>query len=404
MHSKKLLAVKKEEKIKKIKIVEYEHKYAKAVAEMWKNSKQGWNGETFFTTEQAVISEEENSIHLNAWLALDEGLVVGYCDLYEYYADTGALYIGLLNVQDDHHGQKFGKALLLKAIQQTIELGWERLDLYTWDGNVKAVPLYKKAGFFWEDNDDSTHCFNLIPVVLNNELIKNYFKKIDWYTDNIRKIEVKPDGRKENEFEYLTYEWEKDGTHLLAEFCRRGRGLRRIETDEFSITVTVEDLKLVFSNKYKIKYEFINKTGKPLNIDINGKNEKNIEFDFTQKFSVVDAKAIEAEFYVGKIEKEQNKWKTYPNVISEISVNGKKALFKTGIEPKFPAKLSLVQIDGICYKDVETQIFLDIENCFKEKATFSFDLPKSDKISFQPNRFEIVLNPEEKRSIPIKYL
>jgi len=390
--------------MKNIKIVDYEHKYAKGVAEMWQNSNNGWNGETFFTTEQAVIMDEENATHLNSWLALDGEVVVGYCNLSEYKADTGALYIGLLNVRDDYHGKKIGKALVLKAVERTIELGWERLDLFTWDGNTKAVPLYKKTGFFWEDNDDSTHLINLIPSVLNNELIKDHFQEIDWYEDSIRKIEVVPDGRKENGFEYLTYEWEKKGKHLLVEFCRRGRGLRKIENDDLSITVTVEDLKLVFGNKYKIKFEIVNKTEKPLEIGINGINEKNIKFDISKEFAVIDSKTIEAEFYVGNIEKEQNKWKTYPNVISEISVNGKKTKFKIGIEPKFPAKIGLVQIDGICYKDVETEIFVDIENCFKEKTTFSFDLPETEYISFHPKKFEIALKPKEKRSIPIKYL
>ena len=79
----------KEEKMKKIKIVDYEHKYAAATAVMWQNSAKGWNGETFFTTEQAVITEEENSTCLNTWLALDGELVVGYCNLMEYQADTG---------------------------------------------------------------------------------------------------------------------------------------------------------------------------------------------------------------------------------------------------------------------------------------------------------------------------
>jgi len=225
--------------MKKIKIVDYQHKYAAATAIMWQNSEKGWNGDTFLTTEQDVITDEENSINLNAWLALDGDSVLGYCNLLEYQEDTGALYIGLLNVRDDHHGKKIGKALVLKAVQQTIELGWDRVDLYTWSGNTKAVPLYKKTGFFWEDRDDSTHLINFIPSVLKNELIKDNFNEIDWYNDSIRPIEVKADGRKENGFEYLTYEWQKNETHLLVEYCRRGRGLRKLETNDYSISATV---------------------------------------------------------------------------------------------------------------------------------------------------------------------
>ncbi len=162
--------------MKNIKIVEYEHKYAAATAVMWQNSGKGWNGETFLTTAQDVITDEENSIYLNAWLALDGDLVVGYCNLYEYQEDTGALYIGLLNVRDDYQGKKIGKTLVLKAVERTIELGWDRLDLYTWSGNTLAVPLYKKTGFFWEDRDDTTHLINLIPSALKNELVKDHFK------------------------------------------------------------------------------------------------------------------------------------------------------------------------------------------------------------------------------------
>jgi ribosomal protein S18 acetylase RimI-like enzyme len=390
--------------MKDIKIVEYEHKYAAATAEMWKNSGNGWNGETFLTTEQDVITDEENSIKLNSWLALDGDMVVGYCNLYEYQEDTGALYIGLLGVRDDYHGEKFGKALVLKAVERTIELGWDRLDLYTWSGNTKAVPLYKKTGFFWEDRDDSTHLINLIPSVLKNEMIKDYFDEIDWYNDSIRKIEVKPDGRKENEFEYLTYEWEKDGKHLLAEFCRRGRGLRKIETDDYSITVTVEDLKLVFGNSYKIKYDIINKTAKPLNMKIKGIDEKNIIFNFDKIVVVDDDLSFEAEFLVNKIEKEQSVWKTHPNVISEIEIDGKKAEFKVGIEPRFPAKIELSKEKGICFTDIETDLYIDIENNFDEDAVFSFVLPENDSIKFVPNCFSVEMKAKEKRSIPTKYI
>ena len=390
--------------MKNIKIVNYEHKYAAATAVMWQNSAKGWNGETFLTTAQDVITDEENSIHLNAWLALDGELVVGYCNLYEYQEDTGALYIGLLNVRDDYQGRKIGKALVLKAVERSIELGWDRLDLYTWSGNTLAVPLYKKTGFFWEDRDDCTHFINLIPSVLKNELVKDHFKETDWYNDSIRPIEVQPDGRKENEFEYLTYEWKKDDKHLLMEYCRRGRGLRRLETDEYSISLTVENLKLVFGSKYKVRYDIINKIDKPLKLNIKGLNEKNIEFDLQKEVTVNDKLSFDAEFKVNEVEKEQSVWKTHPCVISEITINGKKSLFKVGIEPKFPANIVLSKRKGICYPDVESDIYIDIENSFDTDATFQFELLENENIEFPKKKFSIALKSKEKRSIPIKYI
>jgi len=385
----------------KINIVEYEHKYAAATAEMWLNSPKGWMGETFLTNAEDVKNDEENSIHLKAWLALEKDKVVGYCNLYEYQEDTGALYIGLLNVRDDYHGKKIGKQLVLNAVDKTIEMGWDRVDLYTWSGNTKAVPLYKKTGFFWEDRDDSTHLVNFIPSIVKNEMLRDYFKEIDWYKDSTRAIEVVPDGRKENKFEYYQYSWEKGDTKLLAEYSRRGRGLRKIETDEFSITATVENLKLVFGSKYKIKYEILNKTEKPLDLAIKGLNEKNISFDYDKKLTVKDSETIEAEFMVNPIDKEQNEWKTHPGVAADISVNGKTARFKVGIEPRFPAKVEMRRKNHLCYPKVDSEIFLDLENNFAEDTTFSFKMDNSEGITFKQNNFEIELKPKEKRSIKI---
>lgn len=143
-----------------IKIVEYSHDLAAAVAEMWNHSRQGWGGGNDITTEENVRQQEENSINLNTYLAMEGDQVVGYCGLSEYREDQGALYIALLNVRDDYHGKKIGKQLVLKAIERTIQLKWPRLDLYTWAGNTKAVPLYKKCGFFWEERDDTVHLMN----------------------------------------------------------------------------------------------------------------------------------------------------------------------------------------------------------------------------------------------------
>ena len=390
--------------MKKIKIIEYNHKYAEAVAEMWQNSNEGWLGETFLTSAQDVITDEENSIHLKAWLAMAGELVVGYCNLYEYQEDTGALYIGLLNVRDDYHGKKIGKKLVLTAVQKTIELGWDRLDLYTWSGNTKAVPLYKKTGFFWEDRDDSTHLINLIPSALKNELIKDYFTEINWYEDSIRHIEVVPDGRKENEFEYLTYEWQKSEKYLLLEYSRRGRGLRKIETDEYAITATVENLKLVFGKKYKIRYDIVNKTNEPLEISLKGIDEKNISFDLDKKLVVKDELSFNADFFVDKVAKEQNVWKTHPCIITEVELGGKKTNFRIGIEPIFPAKISLSKRSGICFTNTESDIYLDIENNFDENVIFEFTLPKTEWLEFPQDSFCIALKAKEKRSVPTKYI
>jgi len=387
-----------------IKIVEYDKKYAKSLADMWNMSADSWGNSGSVYTEESVIEENENTGNLNIYLALDGEEVVGYCSFSEYREDEGALYIPLLNVRPDYHGKKVGKALVLQAVKRTIELGWPRLDLYTWPGNTKAVPLYKKCGFFWEKRDDSTHLMNFIPTVLQTEAVKEYFEVFDWYQDCKRNIEVKPDGSEEDNFSYYEYIWEKDGKYLRMGFDRKGRGLRLIETDDYLISADIQEQELVFGREYNIIYNIVNKTGSKLDISINGKDDKNIKFSFKTVSSVEDRQTITASFFVDAIEEEQNHWRTHPCVAADITINGISALFKVGIKPKFPAKISLSAPNTHKLKNMKSEFYIDIENNFKEDAVFKFVLPESDNIIIQNRSFNVALAAQEKSSIAVPYI
>lgn len=389
--------------MKAVQIVEYRPGYAKSVAEMWNKSSDSWGGSNIVKTEESVLREHESSSNLHVFLALDGDDVVGYCSFSHYKEDEGALYIPLLNVRTDYHGRKIGKALVLKAVERTVELGWPRLDLYTWAGNTKAVPTYKKCGFFWEKRDATTHLMNFIPTVLQMEALKPYFDKLHWYNDCLRELEIKPDGRKENDFEYYEYLWEKDNTRVRAEFERTGRGLRLIETDDYLISAAVEDHELVYGRKYKVQYELVNKSGKPLHVKVKGRDNKNIEFSMESAAQVTDRHVMEGSFYVGEIIEEQNEWRTCPAVCAEMSINGKTATFSIGIVPKFPAKIQLTVPDQPCFTHVLSECYLTVENNFKEEAVFEFALPADDRITFKQQNYSIGLRAKEKTTIPAAY-
>jgi ribosomal protein S18 acetylase RimI-like enzyme len=386
-----------------IRIVSYESHLAAAVAEMWNRSKDGWGSRNSVRTEEQVLQQEANSSNLHLFIAMDGDQAVGYCSLSEYREDEGALYIPLLNVRGDYQGKKIGKMLVLKALEKTIELGWPRLDLYTWPGNTKAVPLYKKCGFFWEESDESTHLMNFIPSILATDAIKDYFADIDWYNDSSRMIEVKPDGRKENGFEFFEYSWLKGDNRLRVELERKGRGIRLIETDDYLLSASVDKFKLVFGDSYPIRYDVINKSGKPLDVSFQGVDDKNIRFDFAHEVSVSDRASVEGTFYVDVISEEQNSRRTHPTVTTQIEINGKVATFKVGIAPQFPAKVSVTVPGSQSYTGVPSEFYLDMENSFEEPVEFSFELPSADFIRFGSNQVNVKLNANEKRSIPLRY-
>lgn len=389
--------------LEKIKIVEYQPSLAAAVADMWNHSQEGWGGGRDVYTEERVRQSEENSVNINTYIAMEDDRAIGYCGMSEYREDTGALYIALLNVRDDYHGKKIGKQLVFKAIERTIELGWPRIDLYTWAGNTKAVPLYKKCGFFWEDRDDTVHLMNFIPTVLNTEAVKEFFTKADWYEDSVRPIEVKPDGDKVGEFDYYTYEWEKNGKRLRMEFERKGRGLRLIETDDYLISASVAKQNLVFGSQYAIQYHVVNKSGNPLELSFAGIDDQNIRFEWSKELNVTDESIIEANFFLNEIQEEQSIWRTHPTVCARVMINGKESFLKVGINPKFPAKISALLPDEYSFIDVASDLMLEIENHYDEAVDFSFQLPHASFIQFEENGYTVSLGANERRTIPVTY-
>lgn len=388
----------------KITIVEYHEGLAAGVAEMWNLSRDGWGGDSHVTTEEKVRTQEANSSNLNLYLAMDGDIVVGYCGLSEYREDEGALYIPLLNARTDYHGKKIGKKLVLKVLERVIELGWPRLDLYTWAGNTKAVPLYKKCGFFWEDRDDTTHLMNFMPIVLSTEAVQEFFKHADWYSSSTRDIEVTPDGRKENDFTYYEYKWENNGQSLRMEFERTSRGLRLIETDDYIISAELQDFRLVCNSEYEIRYFVKNKSGKPLHIDFQGENHKLVNYSYENSIDIEDEIELKATFKLNDFKEEQSNWRTHPSVVTTLHINGKKARFAVGLLPKLPAKVTGVSPGYQSFVNVPSSFYLDIENNLGCKAVFTIHVPENDLLILRQSVIRLELGPKEKSSIPVSYV
>lgn len=386
-----------------IEIVKYDHSYAKVVADMWNKSGSNWGGDEVVYTTEDIINQYENMGNTCAFLALDGKEVVGFCSFGEYKQDEGASYIPLLNVRPDYLGKKIGKRLILECVDMAISAKWPRLDLYTWQGNDKAVPLYKKCGFFWERRDDTTHLMNFLPYVMRTEVVADYFKELDWYNDSIREIRVESDGRIEGEFDYYDYIWKKDKLSLRMEFERKGRGLTCIETDDYLIRARVNKQNLVFGRQYEIHYEIENKSSKELYVSIKGQNDKNIRFDMEYEGNMIGNKIIKGEFSVDRVEAEQSIWKTHPCVASEIEINGRKSLFKVGINPRFPVKLNMTNLKPVSTKD-KTECYINVENNFDEDIDIDFKVLDTAFVSFDDPVLSHQLEAKEKTSMPLSCL
>lgn len=384
-----------------IQIVSYHEGLAAGVAKMWNLSRDSWGGDTRVMTEEQVKTKEANSENIELFLALDENEVVGYCGLSEYKEDTGSLYIPLLNVLPNYHGKKIGKMLVMKALEKTLELGWPRLDLYTWPGNTKAVPLYKKCGFFWEDRDDTTHLMNFIPNVLNTPLLQPLFEKIDWYEASTRQIDVKPDGIKENGFTFYEYSWNSPEMNARIQFERTSRGISLIETDDFLVQLTMEHHEVIEEMAHTFQLKVVNKTGIPLSFQATGKKNARVEYQLhTGKLNIEKDITLSETFTTRKGE-EPSIWRTHPSIQITVEINGVSCDMSLGIFPMQPAKLEAFSNGNLAFLDTKSEFHLELKNNLSNTTEFVLTIPENDLVRLEQKTYEVTVPAKGRKTISI---
>ena len=386
-----------------VRIAEYDESMAKAIADMWNQSGDSWGGDSGVRTADQIASDFAGGSYFNIFVALFGDEAVGLCTLDRYYKDADTAYVHVLNVRPDYHGQKVGKELVLACVERTMQLGYPRLDIHTWAGNTKAVPLYKKCGFLWEDRADTTHLSNYIPTVLSTELFAGFFADADWYADSVKKIEIKPDGEKINKFEVAGYRWQKNGKKLAVGFEKTGRRIRYAETDDYKIEFIAESHELAFGLQYGCAFAVENKSGRGIDIKIAGKSDKGIKFEYNAKQTVESAAEFKGEFYVEPIAEEIDIWRMHPCVLADVYINGKHAEFGLGIEPKFPLDVKFVEKrHKIAKPGMIEEVYINVKNAFSKKASVKFHIPKNGMTRFIDESFEIETNPSEIAMISTK--
>lgn len=248
-------------------IREYRDADAEAVALMWRESASVWPGGGPSGGEHssaARVRQEQRDLNtLATFIAYapypaDAGeRAVGYCSLFEQPGNASAAYVGTLSAHPEWHGKGIGRDLLKAALARTVALGYSRLDLNTWAGNLKAVPLYKKCGYFWVP-DTSVRMENYLPLIFRLAPVRAFFQHADWYRDFQRDLSVTPDEEKQGQVEVYTYAWEHLGQRLRVVVDRHSKGAIAVETNAFSVSTTVDDPRLPIGGQRQVRWRVEN--------------------------------------------------------------------------------------------------------------------------------------------------
>ena len=385
-----------------VEYTEYEPRFAKAVAAMWNRSSEGWNGRIWNSSEARVLQKERDSAYLNLWLALAGEEVIGYVKLSKYSLEEGVAYVELISVDPAWHGKGIGKALMRKCVERSAELGYQRLDLFTWPGNTKAVPLYKKCGFFWERMESQvTHLMNFLPGILNSQFFRPHFEHFHWYDDLKRELEVTPDGREERGFDYYDYLWEKEGRKLTVSFEKTGRGIAAFATNEIEVECLVDEARPVFGSEHRVSYRFTNRSGKPIPVRIEGLNDANVAFSASHGFQLGEQAVWEAGFSLSAPQPGDGEWQTQPGVRALLNLDGQNVEMKTGLKTQYPLSLSFLKETMLFIPNREYKLQLNVQNHFETNAEFEIEFLPQEPVTLLENRYRISLAPQARSSIPL---
>jgi GNAT superfamily N-acetyltransferase len=249
----------------------------------------GGFGDTEFTAER-IFKEWFTYKFVRQMVVEEEGIIQGYCSVDGHWTDVDTIYAILLGVRPSQQKRGFGKGLLLKAVETTAQHGKNRLDLHTWAGNLRAVPVYKKTGFMWCPKT-SALMENFIPAILNTHYFKSFFSRNDWYEKRELSVTQKPDEFEKFGMKAYFYHFIQDSNNSLIVYIDRHAkeisGFLYVENGEELSVQLIPNLHEVFigieTTTAKLKIE--NKFSRPIRIRGSLKPFKGIK---TVSINVID--------------------------------------------------------------------------------------------------------------------
>lgn len=297
---------------------------ARKLAEMWNESDKAWpEGFTHgvpFTAER-VQQWLGNASRLAIFVVEYGEQIVGYGDLYAQKGQREVAYIDLLNVSPSHQGKGLGRDLILTILKRTVELGYKQLTLHTWPGNLQAVPLYKKTGFFWKP-DTNVYMQNFMPTILALPIAQKFFARHDWYRTFRRDLSVQPDDQRWNGVPVYIYEWEVDGEHLHVTVDREAETVTAIETDYLAVSCSTSCERLAAGLKGTARWEIENRQAQPIMVGVVAHGEEGILLDMQEGAVVRERMVLVREFRLDPQARPSDPDRPAPKIRSTLLVDG----------------------------------------------------------------------------------
>ena len=272
---------------------------ARKLATLEMEADVGWPGGGGW---QTTAEEQERKIResnlLGAIVTENEERIISLCTIRATPGQKAQAFIPHLNCHPDYHGKKHGKSALWGAMERAYETGYQRVDLYTWPGNLQAVPLYKKMGFMWRP-DSSVHMENFTPAARRHPLAAAFFARHDWYETQVRELKPEEDVMTRGRVKVYEYLWRApDGDLLRLVFDRQSWGIIELENNDLTVSCSLPDEKLVSGVPHAVRWRIVNKKPHPARVFLAASGDPGIKVEKREAMDVADATEIEGTFVI----------------------------------------------------------------------------------------------------------
>ncbi len=380
----------------KTEIVEFKKKYAESLARLWNESDEGWPGGATHgipMTAERILEEIKKMRPITTYLALADERVVGDCRISKHWEEEDLAYVALLSVHPQYHGKSFGRKLLAKSVEKTSEIGFKRLDLHTWAGNTKAVPAYKKTGFFWVP-DTQVYMQNFLPEILNYPLAKPFFRKHDWYDCFKRIIKVEEDDDKKNGMKVYRYSWEEAGDILNVWIDRESRTILGVENNDICIFSYLDEHDAKACMPHTLIWEIKNKKNKERQISIRISTPDKIHIeDISGAFILKknETKVMKAKLTIDAEIEEKAKDKPAHFITADFTIDEVQIPIKTGLRIRQPIEISTYPEYISLSPCTANEITFNLKNNVKKKVSgkIHINADKGLEIDKRTKSFEV---------------
>lgn len=274
-------------------ILPYSHDHAASLAQMWNESDEQWPG-TFtrgvaFTAERIKDWMGNFDPLLNLIALSESGKVVAYGSLQDTANQSGlSCYVPLLNVHPDYQGRSLCRRMLQMMVSHATDLGYQRMTIGTWPGNLKSVPLYKKVGFYWLPGAN-VGMENYMPLLLSHPATRDFFQQADWYSDYRRELAQQPDEQRHpatGTLPVYILRWEKEGNCVEAVVDRASQQLAGLETAVFTAHAHLSQPDPAQGLSYTIRWTLSNKQTNPLPVTLRASGDEGICIAYETSFTL----------------------------------------------------------------------------------------------------------------------